>query len=100
MAGFRWRISSSIANPQEPRMLHRMKFAAICIAVNLGGACGVPCAQAQTWPTKPIRMLVGFPAGGPTDVVARLVSEKFATQIGQRVVVDNRPGASGNIAVE
>jgi tripartite-type tricarboxylate transporter receptor subunit TctC len=45
-------------------------------------------------------MLVGFPAGGPTDVVARLVSEKFATQIGQRVVVDNRPGASGNIAVE
>jgi tripartite-type tricarboxylate transporter receptor subunit TctC len=45
-------------------------------------------------------MLVGFPAGGPTDVVARLVSDKFATQIGQRVVIDNRPGASGNIAVE
>jgi tripartite-type tricarboxylate transporter receptor subunit TctC len=54
----------------------------------------------ESWPTKPIRMLVGFPAGGPTDVVARLVSDRLATQTGQRIVVDNRPGASGNIAVE
>jgi tripartite-type tricarboxylate transporter receptor subunit TctC len=57
-------------------------------------------AAADSWPTKPIRMLVGFPAGGPTDVVARLVSDRLATQTGQRIVVDNRPGASGNIAVE
>ena len=54
----------------------------------------------QAWPTKPIRMLVGFPAGGPTDVVARIVSERVATQAGGRVVIDNRPGAAGNIAVE
>ena len=45
-------------------------------------------------------MLVGFPAGGPTDVVARLVSDRVAAQINQRIVVDNRPGAAGNIAVE
>ena len=45
-------------------------------------------------------MLVGFPAGGPTDVVARLVSDRVATQLSQRIVVDNRPGAAGNIAVE
>ena len=45
-------------------------------------------------------MLVGFPAGGPTDVVARIVSEKLASQTGQRIVIDNRPGAAGNIAVE
>jgi tripartite-type tricarboxylate transporter receptor subunit TctC len=57
-------------------------------------------AAAQQWPTRPIRMLVGFPAGGPTDVVARLVSEKVSAQIGQRIVVDNRAGAAGNIAVE
>ena len=56
--------------------------------------------HAQAWPGRPIRMLVGFPAGGPTDVVARLVSERVATQIGQRIIVDNRPGAAGNIAVE
>ncbi len=55
---------------------------------------------ADAWPNKPIRMLVGFPAGGPTDVVARLVSDKLAQQIGGRVIVDNRPGAAGNIAVE
>lgn len=55
---------------------------------------------AQTWPSKPIRMLVGFPPGGPTDVVARLVSEKVAGQVGERFVIDNRPGAAGNIAVE
>ena len=54
----------------------------------------------QAWPSKPIRMLVGFPAGGPTDVVARIVSEKASQQMGQQVVVDNRPGAAGNIAVE
>ena len=55
---------------------------------------------ATAWPGRPIRLLVGFPAGGPTDVVARIVGEKLAQQTGQRVVVDNRPGAAGNIAAE
>jgi tripartite-type tricarboxylate transporter receptor subunit TctC len=64
------------------------------------GAIGSALCHAQAWPNKPIRMLVGFPAGGPTDVVARLVSDRVAAQLGQRIVVDNRPGAAGNIAVE
>jgi tripartite-type tricarboxylate transporter receptor subunit TctC len=68
-------------------------FAAALAAAS--GAC-----QAQDWPTRPIRLLVGFPAGGPTDVVARIVGEKLQGQINQRVIVDNRPGAAGNIAVE
>ena len=59
-----------------------------------------PSTLAQPWPNKPIRFLVGFPAGGPTDVVARLVGERLASQVGGRIVVDNRPGAAGNIAVE
>jgi tripartite-type tricarboxylate transporter receptor subunit TctC len=66
----------------------------------LAAACAVCQAQGQDWPGRPIRMLVGFPAGGPTDVVARIVSEKVAAQINQRIVIDNRPGAAGNIAVE
>jgi tripartite-type tricarboxylate transporter receptor subunit TctC len=70
----------------------------IGIAVQL--ALGCVASHAQSWPTKPIRMLVGFPAGGTTDVVARIVSDKLGSQLNQRVVVDNRPGASGNIAVE
>ena len=57
-------------------------------------------SYAQSWPSKPIRMLVGFPPGGPTDVVARIVSEKVSGQVNQRIVIDNRPGAAGNIAVE
>jgi tripartite-type tricarboxylate transporter receptor subunit TctC len=75
-------------------------FAALTAAACFAATSHSSQAAEQSWPTKPIRMLVGFPAGGPTDVVARLVSDKFATQIGQRAVVDNRPGASGNIAVE
>ena len=79
--------------------------ALICMGMS---TCFHVAAQAQTaakgtgqvWPVRPVRMLVGFPAGGPTDVVARIVSEKVAQQIGQQVVVDNRPGAAGNIAVE
>jgi len=75
-----------------------VKFAAFGVATYLAAACVV--CHAQAWPGKPIRMLVGFPPGGPTDVVARLVSEKVAAQVGGRFVIDNRPGASGNIAVE
>ena len=74
--------------------------ASTCFTGMLQTAYAQRTADAERWPNKPIRMLVGFPAGGPTDVVARLVSDRFATQIGQRVIVDNRPGASGNIAVE
>ncbi|MGH8641020.1 MAG: Bug family tripartite tricarboxylate transporter substrate binding protein [Burkholderiales bacterium] len=76
-----------------PRGTWIASFAAALAAAS--GAC-----QAQDWPTRPIRMLVGFPAGGPTDVVARIVSDKLQGQISQRVIVDNRPGAAGNIAVE
>ena len=83
-----------------------VKCAVYGIATYLAAACAVSYAQSpaagakQAWPTKPIRMLVGFPAGGPTDVMARMVSEKVAGQIGQRIIVDNRAGAAGNIAVE
>jgi tripartite-type tricarboxylate transporter receptor subunit TctC len=82
------------------------RFAALgiagCLAVTAvnAHAQGTSKSSAQAWPTKPVRMLVGFPAGGPTDVVARLVADKVAQQIGGRIVVDNRPGAAGNIAVE
>jgi tripartite-type tricarboxylate transporter receptor subunit TctC len=81
-------------------MLSTAKLAALVAAAYVAAACGVCHAQAQAWPSKPIRMLVGFPAGGPTDIVARLVSDRVAAQMNQRIVVDNRPGAAGNIAVE
>jgi tripartite-type tricarboxylate transporter receptor subunit TctC len=55
-------------------------------------------AQAQQWPAKPVRIYVGFPAGTSTDIVARIVGTAVSPRIGQPVVVENRPGASGIIA--
>ena len=57
-------------------------------------------AFAQTYPSKSIRMIMPFPPGGPTDIVGRLVAAKVAEQIGQSVVADSRPGASGNVGLE
>jgi tripartite-type tricarboxylate transporter receptor subunit TctC len=54
-------------------------------------------AQAQTYPAKPITIVVAYPAGGDTDAMARLFAEKLSTRLGQPVVIDNRPGASGVI---
>ena len=54
--------------------------------------------QAQTYPTKPIRLLVGFAPGGNTDVVARIVGQKLGERLGQQVIIENKAGASGTIA--
>ncbi|MES2362406.1 MAG: tripartite tricarboxylate transporter substrate binding protein [Pseudomonadota bacterium] len=61
-------------------------------------AVAVPCAWAQgAYPNRPIRIIVPWPAGGSVDVATRVVAEKLSVSLGQPVVVDNRPGASGNI---
>jgi len=58
----------------------------------------VPAASAQGYPTRPVRVVVGFPAGGPTDVIARLVSQKLSDALGQQFFVENIGGAGGNTA--
>ena len=55
---------------------------------------------AQSWPTRPVRMIIAFSPGGPTDLVSRVLAQKLSEQLGQQVIVDNKPGAGGNIAAE
>lgn len=76
-----------------------MKLASTIAALLTLPFCQV-AAHAQTYPTKSVRFVVGFPAGGATDVVARTISQKLGEALGQPVVVDNRAGAASNIAAE
>lgn len=59
-----------------------------------------PGARADTYPSRPIKMLVAFPPGGPTDLVARVLAETMGGILGQQIIIDNRPGANGNVAAE
>ena len=63
-------------------------------------ACAASLAHAQAWPARPIKMVVPFPAGGPTDVMTRILSDKLGQALAQPVVVENRPGAGGSIGAD
>ena len=71
------------------------RIALASLAVTLAGH-----AAAQPYPTKPIRMIIGFPPGGGTDIIGRIVGQKLTEALGQQVLADNRGGASGQIAAE
>src|SRR5258707_14929984 len=74
--------------------LHVLKACALA-ALALAAA-----AHAQVYPAKPIRMIVGYPPGGGTDIVGRMLAQRLGESLGQSVVGENRGGASGNIGTE
>ena len=72
-----------------------IKFIATAV---MGGAALYPAHAADPFPSKPIRLLVGFAAGGPTDVIARVLARDMSITLGQTIFVDNKAGASSMIA--
>jgi tripartite-type tricarboxylate transporter receptor subunit TctC len=78
------------------RSLHRVLIVAVCLAT----VCPTLAQSAQSYPTRPVRMVVPFAPGGASDFVGRIISPKMTELLGEQVVIDNRTGASGNIGVE
>jgi tripartite-type tricarboxylate transporter receptor subunit TctC len=81
-----------------------MKFPRRTFLALAAGAAALPLAprlaRAQAWPSRPVRIIVGFPAGGATDIQARLMGQWLSERLGQQFVIENRSGASGNIGTE
>jgi tripartite-type tricarboxylate transporter receptor subunit TctC len=84
----------------DPRIMARMKFVFWILLAASVATLTVERALAQSYPTKPIRLLVGFPPGGSTDIVARVVGQKLGETLGTQIIIDNRPGASATIAMQ
>lgn len=74
---------------------------AICLAViGLSTAASIGSVSAQDYPTRPVKWVVGYPPGGATDIIARLLGQRLSERLGQQFVIENKPGAGNNIATE
>jgi tripartite-type tricarboxylate transporter receptor subunit TctC len=78
----------------------RLLIASLVAVFMAGGAAAQAQPAAAHWPERPIHFIVPFPAGSSSDIVARIVAQQLSVRLGQQLVVENRPGASGNLATE
>lgn len=82
------------------RSMNRRRFAAAALGATAGAVLpGIVSAQ-ETWPAKPVRLVIPFPPGGATDILGRMVAQDLGKALGVSIVVENRPGAGGNIGAE
>src|SRR5260221_4690947 len=74
---------------------------AIClIATGISAIASIGSAAALDYPTRPVRWVVGYPPGGATDIIARLIGQRLSEKLGQQFVIENKPGAGNNIDTE
>src|SRR5262245_14703676 len=92
-------LSKSSTKEDGMTLPHRRQF--LHLAAGIAALPALPrFARAQAWPTRPVRIVVGFAAGGGLDILARLLAQWLSERLGQPFVVENRPGAGGNVATE
>jgi tripartite-type tricarboxylate transporter receptor subunit TctC len=72
----------------------------LCTLAAVAGLALATVAHSQQYPTRPVRVVLGFPAGGPTDAAGRIIAQSLSSSLGQTVIIDNRPGADGAIGAE
>jgi tripartite-type tricarboxylate transporter receptor subunit TctC len=90
---------TGFSGDQVQRRTFQTAIAAACLATGIG-ATAPALAQTSGWPNKPVRLIVPFPAGGSTDLVARYIAQGLGEKLGQSFVVENRVGAGGNIGTD
>jgi tripartite-type tricarboxylate transporter receptor subunit TctC len=78
-----------------------LRRTAIClIAIGVSAMASIGGASALDYPTRPVRWVVGFAPGGSNDIIARLIGQRLSERLGQQFLIENKPGAGGNIATE
>ncbi|GGH60981.1 ABC transporter substrate-binding protein [Comamonas phosphati] len=82
--------------------MHRSRFLRSLLAATAAGLLAAPllATAADPWPTKPIRLIVPYPPGGSSDIIARSIGKVMSEELGQPIVIDNKPGANGNLGAE
>src|SRR6476661_1285963 len=92
------RMSSSLTR-REQLMKRSQRIRGTAVVIACMATAATAYAQ-ERYPTKPIRLIVAFPPGGSTDIIARVVGQRLGERMGQQVVIDNRGGAGGTIGTE